>query len=215
MQALDRIRTPEKGSSLPRQLLLMLLFLFLGAALGAFSKYLDYRQASLPGLLEALDAALDLHNFLGQLAPWLLLGVCIAIYSPGPLWGAARVFFFFLGMVGSYYAYCYCIAGFYPRAYAAIWFGLALLSPFLAYLCWYAKGRGPLAFLLSAGILGVSLWCTLHWGWLYVSLRSGLHLLCLVLGIALLHRSPRETLALLGAALLVSLALGWLLPFSL
>ena len=53
--------------------------------MGVFSKYLDYRQANLPALLHLIDSAVDLHNFLGKLAPWIVIAVCIAVYSTSPI----------------------------------------------------------------------------------------------------------------------------------
>lgn len=47
--------------------------------MGAFSKYLDYRQANLPALLHLIDRAVDLHNL-----------------------ADINVFAFFAGMVSSY-----------------------------------------------------------------------------------------------------------------
>ena len=47
--------------------------LFLGIALGFFSKYLDFRQAELPGVLMAINGVLDISNFLGRFAIWVLI----------------------------------------------------------------------------------------------------------------------------------------------
>ena len=66
-----------------------------------------------------------------------------------------NVFAFFVGMVASYYLYSNYIAGFFPRSYAVVWFGFTSISPLLAFICWYTKGKGKVAFILSALILAV------------------------------------------------------------
>jgi len=58
-------------------------------------------------------------------------------------------------MVASYYLYSNYIAGFFPRSYAVVWFGFTSVSPLLAFICWYTKGKGKVAFILSALILAV------------------------------------------------------------
>lgn len=100
MNFFNSIRLPAKQKSVGRQMMVTLLILLLGICLGLFSKHLDYRQAELPSFLMAVDAALDFHNFLGGFAPWILLAVCISVYSKTPLRGAINVFVFFVGMVG-------------------------------------------------------------------------------------------------------------------
>ncbi len=94
---------------------------------------------------------------------------------------AINVFLFFLGMVSSYYLYSNFVAGFFPRSYAMIWFGLTMISPLLAFLCWYAKGEGVIAMTLSAGIIAVLFSGTFTYGFVYFDLRSPLELLVLFL----------------------------------
>ena len=152
---LNDIRNAESPISNNRKLINTIALLFLGIALGTFSKYLDFRQASLPGVLMAIDGALDVHNFLGRFAIWVLIALCISIYSNSAIRAGINVFVFFVGMVASYYLYSNYIAGFFPRSYALIWVGSTAVSPLLAFVCWYARGKSKQALILSALILGV------------------------------------------------------------
>ena len=68
--------------------------------------------------------------------------MCISVFSSTPKRAAVDVFAFFAGMVSAYYMYSEFIAGFFPLHYAMIWAALTAVSPFLAYICWYAKGTG-------------------------------------------------------------------------
>ena len=102
---LNDIRNAEKTISNNRKIINTIAVLFLGIALGTFSKFLDFRQAELPSVLMAIDGALDVHNFLGRFAIWVLIALCISIYSNSAIRASINVFAFFIGMVASYYLY--------------------------------------------------------------------------------------------------------------
>ena len=213
MDFLDKIRVPQKSHSTKRQIILTIGILLLGICMGTFSKYLDYTQGHLPVLLQAIDNALDFHNFLGGFAPWIVIAVCIAVYSHAPFRAATNVFLFFVGFVASYYLYCNFVAGFFPRSYAMIWIAYTIVSPFLGFLCWYAKGKGWVALILSAGILGVLVNFAFAYGMFYINIRSWLNLLMLLLGILILRKSFKETICMMGISIVFALIIKTVVPF--
>lgn len=75
IEFLDPIRSVEKDISISRKIINTIFILLLGLALGTFSKYLDYKQADLKGLLMDIDQVVDLHNFLGEFSIWALLAL--------------------------------------------------------------------------------------------------------------------------------------------
>jgi len=77
---LNDIRSAENPISGNRKIINTIAILFLGIALGTFSKYLDFRQTELPGVLMAINGVLDIGNFLGRFAIWILIALCISIY---------------------------------------------------------------------------------------------------------------------------------------
>ena len=182
-----------------------------GAALGVFSKWLDTQASNtLPPLLEQLDV----RNFLGRLAPWLLWAALIAAGSRSPRWAAGNVFAFLAAMLAGYYGYCAAAAGFFPKNYAMIWVGLTLASPLLAVPCWYARADGGLAFVLSSGVLAVLFWASFSYGWLYLQPVSPLELVTFAVGAVCFRR---RTLAATLLQWLAAFAAAWvlsLLPFS-
>lgn len=95
MEFLDKIRTPEKTNSIKTRIFAATVIFVLGICLGTFSKFLDYRQAELPALIQAIDQALDFHNFLGGFAPWIIIAICISVYSHTAVRAAVNVFLFF------------------------------------------------------------------------------------------------------------------------
>ncbi len=211
---LNDIRCAENPISGNRKIINTIAAFFLGIALGIFSKFLDFRQAQLPGVLMAIDGALDIHNFLGRFAIWALIALCISVYSNSAIRASVNVFVFFLGMVTSYYLYSNYVAGFFPRSYAMIWFGFTMISPFLAFICWYAKGKSKSAWMLSALILAVLFNMTFVYGWGYFEARSILELAVFMIGVAVLRRDTLKDSVLMGSvSIILACLLNTVVPF--
>ncbi len=189
----------------------VLLFLILGIILGIGSKYLDTTAVNdLPALLQQWDPT----NFLGRPGVWIFLAVVISCFSRSPFRAAWYVPAFFLGMVGSYYLYSRFVAGFFPRQYATIWFGLTLISPLLAFLFWYARGKGPLALVLTAVVWAVMFNLTFVYGAFYLDLVSPLEAVLFAASLLILWKSGRSLLVTLLLAAAMALALHLLhIPF--
>jgi len=212
---LNDIRNAEKPISNNRKIINTIAVLFLGIALGTFSKFLDFRQAELPsGVLMAINGVLDIGNFLGRFAIWILIALCISIYSNSAIRASINVFVFFVGMVASYYLYSNYIAGFFPRSYAMIWFGFTMISPFLAFVCWYAKGKSRPAFMLSVLILAVLFNMTFVYGWGYFEARSVLELIVFIIGLTVLRRDTLKSSVLMGTiSIVLAFLLDMVIPF--
>ena len=215
IKILNDIKNAENSISNNRKLINTMAILFLGIALGFFSKYLDFRQAELPGVLMAINGVLDISNFLGRFAIWVLIALCISIYSNSAIRASINVFVFFVGMVASYYLYSNYIAGFFPRSYAIIWFGFTAVSPLLAFVCWYARGKSKLAFILSALILAVLFNMCFVYGFGYFSAWSVLEVIVFIIGFIVLKRDTLRSSAIMGT---VSIVLAFLfniiIPFQ-
>ena len=211
---LNDIRSAENPISGNRKIINTIAVLFLGIALGTFSKFLDFRQAELPCVLMAIDEAFDIHNFLGRFAIWVLIALCISIYSNSATRASVNVFAFFAGMVASYYLYSNYVAGFFPRSYAMIWFGFTAVSPLLAFVCWYARGKSKLAFILSALILAVLFNMCFVYGFGYFSARSVLEVIVFSIGFIVLKRNSLRSSALMGTiSIVLAFLLNIIIPF--
>lgn len=211
---LNDIRSVENPISDNRKIINTIAVLFLGIALGTFSKFLDFRQAELPSVLMAIDEALDVHNFLGRFAIWVLIALCISVYSNSAIRASVNVFVFFVGMVASYYLYSNYIAGFFPTSYAMIWFGYMAVSPLLAFVCWYAKKKSKLAFILSVLILAVLFNMCFVYGCWYFNARSVSELAVFIIGLAILRRDTLRSSALMGTiSIILAFLLDMVIPF--
>ena len=214
LKFLNDIRNAENPISNHKKIINTIALLILGIALGTFSKYLDFRQAELPSVLMAINGALDISNFLGRFAIWVLIALCISIYSNSAIRASINVFTFFVGMVASYYLYSNYIAGFFPRSYAVIWFGFTAVSPLLAFVCWYAKGKGKLAFILSALILAVLFNMCFIYGFGYFSAWSVLEVIVFIIGFIVLKRDTLRSSAIMGAiSIVLACLLNIIVPF--
>lgn len=207
-QFLEKIRKAEKKSSLKRRIIVTLGTALLGFALGVLQKWLDGTPANaLPTVMQQLDVG----NYFGRLAIWILLAVVISVYAESPLRAAINTLCFFIGMLAGYYLYCCFVLGFLPLAYMLIWVGISCASFFLAYICWYAKGEGIAAIIVSSLILGVLLAQA-------VSLTQGfyayhtLEVITWIVGVILLRRKPKEYAAELGLSVVVAFAYQLVIP---
>lgn len=194
-----------------KKILHSIVVLFFGIVLGTVSKFLDTTPSNeLPFIIERLDV----RNFLGRFAIWILIAVCISIYSNSSIRAAVNVFTFFLGMVTSYYLYSKFIAGFFPRSYAMIWFGLTAISPLLAFVCWYAKGKSKSSLAISSLIIAVLFNMTFSYGWIYFGIYSSLELIVFICGLIILRRSTiKETIVTTAIGVIAAMILNMILPF--
>ena len=150
----EHIRKPSKRVPISRQIVITSGITLLGFFLGVLQKWIDGTGGNnLPLILQQLD----IGNYFGRLAIWILLATAISVYSESPLRAAINTFFFFISMLAGYYLYCNYILGFLPRTYMMMWIVISFASIFMAYICWYAKGDGIIAIIISSVIMGVLL----------------------------------------------------------
>ncbi len=201
---LNQIRAPKRRSVKNAVVSAALIFAA-GIVLGIISKQLDDLALNSTIWWHRLLATLDLSNFFSDFAIWLLIALIIAVFSPSALRAALNVFVFFAGMCAAYHAYTVLFSGFNPSAYMRIWYGITLLSPLLAVLCWYAKGSGAAPVVLDIAIMAVFSLSCFAIGLFYISFRGVLYLLVFAGAVAVLYQNTVQ--------LLLSLPIGFLLSF--
>lgn len=151
MQLPFRVRSASSGGRKRNKIIVTLLFFALGFLLGMLSKGLDATAVNeLPAFLQEID----IINLFGRTAVWVLIALSIALFSKSPKRAAVNVLLFFVGMLISYCLFSVIWAGFMlDTSYLMIWVVLTVLSPLLAYIAWYARGRGVLGIVISAVII--------------------------------------------------------------
>lgn len=134
---------------------------------------------------------------------WIFLAVVISVYSKSAIRSAINVFLFFVGMVGSYYLYTVLVAGFFPKSYMMIWIVMTVISPFLAFVCWYAKGKGIISISISSIILLAITRQSFAFGFWYFDIRYNLELLLWIAMIFVLYHSPRQIIKVVTIGLIL------------
>ena len=210
-EKLNSIRKPE---TLPRRraVIVTCAVFFCGIGLGVFAKWLD--NLVFDGGVwwrRAVEAA-DLGNFFSEPAVWLLSALVIAVFSRSALRAALNVFVFFAGMCAAYHLYTVLFSGFDPASYMLIWYGITLVSPVLAALCWYAKGEGYVSVLLNVCIMAVLTLACFSVGFVYVGFRGVTYLLVYLGAAAALYKNPKRLLTV-PAGFLLAFPLSFLWPY--
>ena len=198
----EKIRKQNKTVSFNRQIVITLGVILLGILLGILQKWIDGTGGSnLPVILQQLD----IRNYFGRLAIWILLGTIISVYSESPLRAAINTFSFFISMLAGYYLYCNYVLGFLPRTYMIMWIVIAFASFFMAYICWYAKGNGTIAIIISSVIIGILLAQAFN-----LNITQGvyvyhfLEVLTWLIGVILLRRTSKEYAIEIGLSMVIA-----------
>lgn len=187
---LERVRKPKHIVSLTRQIAVTAVIILVGFALGVLQKQMD--GAPVNAFFELMQQ-FDVGNYFGRLAIWILLATMISVYASSPLRAAINTFSFFIGMLAGYYLYCNYVLGFLPRAYMMMWVVIAFASFFMAYICWYAKGEGFVAIIISSMIIGVLLAQAINLNFSQgFYMYHSLEVFTWIVGMILLRRKPKE-----------------------
>ena len=94
-----------------------------------------------------------LGDVFSQMSVWIFLCTALSVGSGTPLRAGVNVFAFLLPMVVAYYATAEALQRPYSMTFVTGWAVCACLSPLFGFFAWYARGKGPIAFLLRVGIL--------------------------------------------------------------
>lgn len=137
---------------------------------------------------------------------WLFIGICISVYSKTPLRASLNVFLFFVGMAVSYHLYTILFSGFNPFNYMLIWYLITLISPLLAYICWYSKSENKISLLISSVIISIMFISLFNIGIWYFGIKSIIDVLIFISSVLVLHVNIKNTV--------YSLLIGIILAFA-
>ena len=189
---LEKVRTSNNNLTTFNKIKNSIIVFVFGIVLGVFSKWLDNLSLNDNIWWQHILGIIDLGNVLSSLGVWILIAVCISIYSNSPLRASINVFIFFLGMCVSYHIYTIAFVGFNPRNYMLIWYGITLISPFMAFVCWYAKGNGIIAFIVKVAIITVMILCSFAIGMWYFDFTSVINTIFFITTLVVLYDTPKE-----------------------
>lgn len=202
---LSKTRTPNTKVKTKTKVINTILIFILGITLGIFSKWLDNLSINNSIWWQNIIDFLDLRNLFSLFGIWIFIAVIISVFSSTPKRACLNVLLFFIGMTVSYHLYTILFSGFNPLNYMMIWYSITLISPLLAYICWYSKGKGKIPFIISTLILTVMSLSSFSIGLWYFDINSIIDLLLFVGTILILHTNYKRTIYSIIFSLILSL----------
>lgn len=189
-----KIRIMNKSIKMQNKIINTFLIFLFGMILGIFSKWLDNLSIDDSVWCQHILGMLELRNVFSLFGIWLFIALTISVFSKTPRRASINVLCFFLGMTVSYHLYTILFCGFNPMRYMMIWYGFTLISPLLAYACWYAKGKNKISMIISSLILSVMFISSFHIGIWYFDLKSIIDLLIFIGTVIVLYVNPKNTI---------------------
>lgn len=201
---LNKIRTPDKNMKIKSKIINTLLIFLLGIILGIFSKWLDNLGINDEIWWQHIIGILDLSNVFSLFGIWIFIATAISVFSKTPLRASLNVFLFFLGMTVSYHLYTIYFSGFNPKSYMIIWYVITLITPILAFICWYAKGNGKISLIICSGILAVMLMSSFSIGMWYFYFKSIIDTILFIGTMGILYTNPKKSVCSLLGSLIIA-----------
>lgn len=206
-EKLNKIRIPNKNIKTKNKILSTFLIFLFGVILGIFSKWLDNLSINDSVWWQNIFGILDLSNIFSMFGIWIFIAVTISVFSKTPLRASINVLLFFIGMTVSYHLYTILFSGFNPMKYMLIWYSITLISPLLAYICWYSKSTSKISMLISSLILCVMFLSSFNIGMWYFDFKSIIDSLIFIGTIAVLYVNQKNTIY----SLLISIVLAFII----
>lgn len=207
-KTLNQIRMPNNSLSMKYRIRNTLLIFLLGILLGVFSKWLDNLSINDAVWWQYIIGLMDLRNVFSLLGIWIFIAVTISVFSKTALRASLNVFVFFIGMNVSYHLYTIYFSGFNPMSYMMIWYAITLVTPLLAYVCWYAKSDHIISVMISGLILCVMFIVSFSIGMWYFDINSLIDFILFIATVIVLHVRLQNTFYSLMIGLVLAFIMG-------
>lgn len=163
-------------------------------------------------LTKIFDDVPFLGNVFTRMGIWVLIATIIAAYSKTPVRAAVHTFLFFTGMLIGYYLYSAYLFGVYSTNDIRYWGVVALVTPFLGAVVWFAKHGRRFAYLLAALPMGLLLSLSISIGIFYLDLTYIEEFIMYLVLCMIFYRNPKQ-IAIIIALSIVAASIIDLSPF--
>ncbi len=182
--------------------------ILLGVIMGLAAKLVDA-----PGINPIFD------DIGGRLGIWVFVATLLSVFSYSPRVAASKVFAFFGSMLTVYYVYTIWILHFFPAREMLFWGICMVISPFCAYLMWYARGHSlfstiiaslPITVILSEGYLLRYAYLPIHTHYYLIPFLMGVYLIMVAVLLLLVPEDRKKGVLILILAIILSCMLIYL-----
>ncbi|MFM9278588.1 DUF6518 family protein [Paenibacillus jiagnxiensis] len=198
---LNQVRATIKSNT-KHKTLSIVYAIIIGAVLGIVAKLVDS-----PNINPIFD------NIGGRLGIWIFVATLLSVFSYSPKLAAIRVFAFFAAMLAVYYAYTTLFLHFFPQRAIIFWSICAAVSPFCAYIMWYARGNGlfsnivlalPITLLLSEGFELRNAYLPIHHHYYLIPWLMGIYIIMIIVLLLLIPKKRSEYLVIFLISIFLS-----------
>lgn len=151
-----------------------------------------------------LDSVPFFGDVFTRMGIWVLIATAIAACSKTAIRAAVHTFLFFLGMLIGYYMYSAHLFGVYSTNDMKYWGAVAVFTPFLAVVVWYAKNGRCLASFLPALPMGLMLSLSLGIGLFYLHVNYLEEFIMYIILCAIFYRNFKQLTMVIILSIMVT-----------
>lgn len=200
-------RNPDKKAGLGRKILDTALFVITGVLFGIISREIAALPTDTGAWWGNILNALELKASLASYQIPVLITVAIAVFSGSPLRAVINVFGFSAGRFLSCGIFDFITRKSFPEINFAE-LGIIAAVSFAAYICWYAKGKGVLAFIINAALLCLTATLCFNVGIWYFAPKSVFSVIVFAVSLVVLYKGPWQTVLSLLISVAAAFAVG-------
>lgn len=196
-KSLNNVRNPVKTKSFIVKFFFSSIAFIVGVSVKFLSQLLEQTSdINLPFNL----GTFNLGSFFSDFSVIAIIGMIVASFSRSYIRAALNTFLLYSGMFTGSHLYFLLFLKDIPNSnYMITWIIFIIVSPLLGIVCWYAKGKGIAAILLSAIIITFMFMQAFSVGIFYIHFKNSIFdLIIWIASIVILYKDIKHSLISIG-----------------